>query len=82
MGQALFWEDDGQLRSRKNYNDGMLDGVQEWKNLDGTISQCVFQNGFMRSEKTIEYFTEEVKVNKEEKKKITLKPKKKGGMKV
>ena len=71
------WFDNGQQMIRENYKNGKLDGPCEEYGMDGSAIKTFYKNGVPNDpDISIEQTSQETK------KKITLKPKKKGGVKI
>ena len=76
-GLQKEWYESGQLEVQANYKAGELEGLREEFGLDGSAIRTFFKNG-------VRYYPDiaDGPTVHEGKKKITLKPKKKGGVKI
>ena len=81
-GKQCWWDESGELQYWGNFKNDKPHGICEIKNSDGTISQSIYKDGFTLSQKETNRFTDEVRINDESKKKITILPKKKGLIKI
>ncbi|WP_040576201.1 toxin-antitoxin system YwqK family antitoxin, partial [Porphyromonas somerae] len=76
-GVQKEWHEDGQLFTKSTYKNGKLDGPCEEYGMDGSAIKTFYKNGVPNDpDISIEQTSQETK------KKITLKPKKKGGVKI